>query len=193
MNHTLKTIADETGESKDTIRKRYSRAKAKHGELGSIVKGVRTFTDDERAILDLFAGDPRNPAVKPSRAEVIFEDEPFTGHSFQPLTGKLAFNAAGVLGRSNGVAHTVTALDEVSELALRMRQGIQQAVAQAQHEYQLVADSAQGAQDHLRDLELAIAEGRAVTTILEMQKAQAVKSGIEAQSKIENMMQGGNQ
>lgn len=188
--HTLRTIAEDTGESKDTIRKRYERAKAKHGELGTLVKGVRTFTDEEREILDSFAADPK-PVEPQYETKVEVSSQPSNGARFEPIGGKLAFNPDAMLGRSNGTAHTVQALDQVSAVALQLKQGVLQAAINARYEYEQIADAAQGAENQLRELELAISESRAITTILEMQKRQSVKQGVETQAKIESMMQGG--
>lgn len=63
--HTLRSIAEDSGVDKDTIRKRYERAKIKHGDLGRIVDGVRKFSDEEKGILDRFAGEPRTKVDKP--------------------------------------------------------------------------------------------------------------------------------
>jgi hypothetical protein len=188
MNHTLKTIADETGESKDTIRKRYSRAKAKHGELGSIVKGVRTFTDDERKILDSFAAEPKNKPEPKATMDVV--SDPAHGASLTPAMGKMRFNPAALLNCTNSTADTVESLDQLSAFAIAMGQGVEQVSAKNRHEYEQVADAAKAALNQLQALKLKISEARAVSTMVEIHKRQAIKDGIEAQSEIESMMQG---
>lgn len=187
MQHTLKTIADDTGESKDTIRKRYERAKAKHGELGTLVKGVRTFTDDERKILDGFAAEPKAKQT-PSKVDVVSEPAPCA--AIMPHYGELTFNPAALLDCTNSADETVEALDQISAMTQIMLQGVEGAEAKALHDCERIVESSKAAQLQLQGLKLRISEARAVSKMAEMLKRQSVKEGVEAQAEIESMMEG---
>ncbi len=63
--HTLRTIAEGMGREKRTAQLWYQQAKEQHGELGAIVNGTRYFSDEERAILEQYAG------VKPAEVQAI--------------------------------------------------------------------------------------------------------------------------
>jgi len=57
--HTLSSIAAKDGVSKDTVTKRWQRARKTHGELGLIINGARRLTEAERLILDGYKADPQ--------------------------------------------------------------------------------------------------------------------------------------
>jgi hypothetical protein len=59
--HTLSSIAAGDGVSKDTVTKRWQRARKTHGDLGKIVNGARRFTNAEKVVLDGYKADPRQP------------------------------------------------------------------------------------------------------------------------------------
>lgn len=106
-----------------------------------------------------------------------------------PLEGQLSFNSADFLAVSNGTAATSRALDQVRDLACQLRSGVNATVERAKADYHQIVDAAAGADQQLYELDLAIAEGRAVTTVLDALKEQEIKKGTEAQARIESMMQ----
>lgn len=101
--------------------------------------------------------------------------------------GDLAFNVADLIGSTNGTPATVAVLGHAADIATAIRQGVQAATAKAQAEADQVSRAAQQTMDAVRELELTLAEARAVTAAANMLKGEKIREAQAAQEKLQAM------
>jgi hypothetical protein len=117
--------------------------------------------------------------------EVTVVDEPSEGASIGGFGSEIVFNAAAIVGLTNGTYEAVTALQHVAGVASQLRAGVEAIKVKATAEYLEMSSASRSAVAELDSLLHTITQVRAESGVLEVMKLDRLNEGMDAKSKID--------
>jgi hypothetical protein len=120
--------------------------------------------------------------------EVVVDDDAPAGEITISAWGQdIEFNGAEIVGLTNGTCAHITAINQIGSVASQLRQGIERIRQQAQTEYLEVSAAARDQEAELDELNHAITQARAESTVLEAIKQDRLNQALDAKARLENL------
>jgi hypothetical protein len=123
--------------------------------------------------------------IEEKSPEVTVVDEPSEGASIDGFGSEVVFNAAAIVGATNGTYEAITALNHVSIVAQQLKAGVEGLKAKATAEYLEMSSAARIAISELDLLNHTVTQARAESGVLEVMKLDRLNEGMDAKAKID--------